>query len=66
MPPDFGLSQFGKALQMNDPNLQNRHVCEYNLTVEQQLPGGIGLQISYVGNRGIKLVLSDRGNPGSS
>jgi len=60
---DFGLSQFGKALQMNDPNLQNPHVLQYNLTVEQQLPGGIGLQVSYVGNRGINLLSLIEGNP---
>jgi len=60
---DFGLSQFGKALQMNDPNLQNPHVLQYNLTVEQQLPGGIGLQVSYVGNRGINLFSLIEGNP---
>src|SRR5713101_615974 len=62
-PKDFGLSQFGKALQMNDPNLKNPHVLEYNLTIEQQLPGGIGLQVSYVGNRGINLYSLVEGNP---
>jgi hypothetical protein len=62
-PKDFGLSQFGKALQMNDPNLKNPHVLQYNLTVEQQLPGGIGLQVSYVGNRGINIFSLIEGNP---
>jgi hypothetical protein len=61
--PSFPLAQFGKALQMNDPNLQSPHVLQYNLTVEQQLPLGIGLQVSYVGNRGINLYALVEGNP---
>src|SRR5260370_7521042 len=48
---------------MNGPNLQNAHVLQYNLTVEQKLPGGIGLQVSYVGNRGINLFSLIEGNP---
>jgi outer membrane receptor protein involved in Fe transport len=47
--------QFGHSLQMSDPNLKNPHVMQYNLTVEQQLPGGMGLSVSYVGNHGINL-----------
>jgi hypothetical protein len=60
---DIALAQFGKALQMNDPNMQNPHVMQYNLTVEQQLPMGIGLQVSYVGNRGANIFVLEEGNP---
>ena len=62
-PIDFTPSQFGHALQMNDPNFNPPHSLQYNLTVEQQLPGGIGLSISYVGNRGINILDLQEGNP---
>src|SRR6266849_1738616 len=61
--PDFTAAQFGHALQMNDPNLKNPHSLQYNLTVERQLPGGLGLSVSYVGNRGINLFALIEGNP---
>ena len=60
---NFTAAQFGHALQMNDPNIKNPHSLQYNLTVEQQLPLGIGLSISYVGNRGINLFALVEGNP---
>jgi hypothetical protein len=62
-PIDFTTAQLGKSLQMNNPNMRNPHSLQYNLTVEQQLPGGIGLSISYVGNRGINLYSIGEGNP---
>jgi hypothetical protein len=60
---DIEDAQFGKALQMNDPNMQNPHVMQYNLTLEQQLPKGIGLQLSYVGNKGSNIFVLMEGNP---
>src|SRR6202043_289925 len=39
------------------------HDLQFNLTVEQQLPFGIGLSVSYVGNRGIDLWDGLEGNP---
>ena len=62
-PIDFTAQQYGHALQMNDPNIKNPHVLQYNLTLERQLPGGIGLAVSYVGNRGINLFDLEEGNP---
>ncbi|MBZ5643111.1 MAG: carboxypeptidase regulatory-like domain-containing protein [Acidobacteriia bacterium] len=60
---NFTSAQFGHALQMNDPNIKNPHSLQYNLTVEQQLPFGLGLSVSYVGNRGINLFALVEGNP---
>jgi hypothetical protein len=60
---NFTSAQFGHALQMNDPNIKNPHSLQYNLTVERQLPGGLGLTVSYVGNRGINLFALIEGNP---
>jgi hypothetical protein len=60
---DFTLAQFGHALQMNDPNFRPPHSLQYNLTLEKQLPGGVGLTVSYVGNRGINLIDLAEGNP---
>jgi hypothetical protein len=60
---NFSGAQYGHALQMNDPNIKNPHSLQYNLTVERQLPGGLGLTVSYVGNRGINLFALIEGNP---
>jgi hypothetical protein len=60
---NFSPAQYGHALQMNDPNIKNPHSLQYNLTVERQLPGGLGLTVSYVGNRGINLFALIEGNP---
>ncbi len=53
----------GRSLQMVDYNLKNPHSLQYNLTVEQQLPGGIGLSVSFVGNRGLNILTDEDGNP---
>jgi len=50
-------------LQTMGYNLQQPHSLQYNFTVEQQLPGGLGLAVSYVGNRGIHLWQVQEGNP---
>jgi hypothetical protein len=52
-----------KQLAMPDYNIGQPHALEYSLTVEQQLPGGIGLSVSYVGLRGLKLFQVTEGNP---
>jgi hypothetical protein len=62
-PQTFPPSASGRALQMVDHNMKSPHSLQYNLTVEQQLPFGLGLSVSYVGNRGINLYTDVDGNP---
>ena len=45
-----------------DYYLQNPYLLKWNLTVERQLPLGIGLQVAYVGTRGMHLYQSMEGN----
>jgi hypothetical protein len=63
IPLTFPASQFGKALQISDYNMKEPHSLQYNLTVEQQLPLGIGMSLSYVGTRGLDLLTVMEGNP---
>ena len=56
-------SSFGRNLQGNTFFMGQPYSIQYNLTVEQQLPGGIGLSVSYVGSRGIHLITGEEGNP---
>ena len=51
------------ALTTTDYNLKNPYLLKWNLTVERQLPWGIGLQVAYVGTRGMHLYQMIEGNP---
>ena len=53
----------GRNLQGQSYIVGQPHDLQFNLTVEQQLPFGIGLSVSYVGNRGIDLWDGLEGNP---
>jgi len=53
----------GKSLQNANYNAKSPHSVQFNLTVEQQLPKGVGLSLSYVGTRGIDLWQGIEGNP---
>ncbi|MBO0798202.1 MAG: carboxypeptidase regulatory-like domain-containing protein, partial [Blastocatellia bacterium] len=39
-----------------DPNFREGYVQQWNLSLQRQLPGGIGIDVSYVGNKGTKLT----------
>ena len=63
LPFTFPAGSIGKSLQILQYNGQAPHALEYSLTVEQQLPFGVGLSVSYVGLRGIHLWTRGEGNP---
>jgi hypothetical protein len=41
-----------------DPNLQSPDIYQYNLTFERQLPGNLGLRVSYIGSTMRKLLVN--------
>ena len=49
-PTDFGS-------QGIDPNLQSPDIYQYNLTLERELPGDLGLRVSYIGSTMRKLLI---------
>ena len=53
----------GRNLQGNDYFVKQPHLLQYNLTLDQQIPFGMGLSVSYVGSRGINLWTGEEGNP---
>lgn len=53
--PTVDAADFGN--QGIDPNLESPDVYQYNLTVERELPGGMGLRASYIGSTSRKLLV---------
>ena len=51
-------SHRGPVYLMNQP-----HMLQYNLAVEQQLPGSMALSVAYAGSRGINLMQLHELNP---
>ena len=49
-PADFGN-------QGIDPNLESPDIYQYNLTLERELPGDMGLRVSYIGSTMRKLLV---------
>jgi outer membrane receptor protein involved in Fe transport len=67
--PDF--EDAGPALVTIDPNLRTPYAVQWNLNVQRQLVGGLGLEVGYYATRGVKLVRNRDVNqavyfPGSS
>jgi hypothetical protein len=63
LPLTFGPADLGNRLQSMAYNLNQPYSLKYNFTVEQQMPFGMGLAVSYVGLRGIHLWQVKEGNP---
>ena len=63
LPLTFGPADLGNRLQSMAYNLNQPYSLQYNFTVEQQMPFGMGLAVSYVGLRGIHLWQVKEGNP---
>ena len=62
LPFVFPASALGKTLHTMNYNIGQPHAMQYNLTVEQQLPFGVGLSVSYVGLRATHLFHQEEGN----
>jgi hypothetical protein len=63
LPLTFGPGDQANRLQSMDYNLTQPRSLQYNFTVEQQMPFGTALAISYVGYRGMHLWQVSEGNP---
>jgi hypothetical protein len=63
LPLDFTGAGAGRSLQTNDYNAKSPHSLMFNMTISQQLPLGVGLDVSYVGRRGLNLYTGLEGNP---
>ena len=50
-------------LNVDDYNTSQPYLMQWNLTIDQQLPGGIGLSVSYVGTRGLHIWGQSEANP---
>jgi len=63
LPFTFGPGDLANRLQTMDYNLKQPRSLQYNFTVEQRLPSGMALAVSYVGLRGLDLWQVREGNP---
>jgi len=52
-----------KTLRLLDYHMQQPHMLDYNLTIEQQLPWQMGLTLGYAGSRGYHIAQEKEGNP---
>lgn len=60
---DLPPANCANRLQTMAYDVDQPRSLQYNFTIEQQIPFGIGLSVSYVGNRGIHLWQVKEGNP---
>jgi outer membrane receptor protein involved in Fe transport len=48
---------------VDDYNVSQPYLMQWNLTIDQQLPAGVGLTVSYVGTRGLHIWGQSESNP---
>jgi Carboxypeptidase regulatory-like domain len=53
----------GATMHILDPHAGQPRMLEENLTVQQQLPGGFGVSVSFIGTRGYNIFTVIDGNP---
>jgi hypothetical protein len=58
--PFTDAADFGN--QGIDPNLESPDIYQYNLTLERELPGTVGLRVSYIGSTMRKLLVDSDQN----
>ncbi|MBI2818574.1 MAG: TonB-dependent receptor [Acidobacteria bacterium] len=63
LPFVFTDADKGKSARTVDYLIQQPHMLQYNLTIERQLPWGMGATMAYGGSRGINIVATVEGNP---
>jgi carboxypeptidase family protein/TonB-dependent receptor-like protein len=63
IPPASLAALAGKTLRTVDYHMHQPHLLSYNLAVERQLPGEMGLTVAYAGSRGINIAQNKEGNP---
>ena len=63
LPLPFSPANVGNTLKGMNYNIGQPHSYQYNIGVQQALPFGVGVAVSYVGNRGLRLWQSKEGNP---
>jgi len=50
-------------INVDDYNINQPYLMQWNFSVDQQLPAGVGLTVSYVGTRGLHIWGQSEGNP---
>jgi hypothetical protein len=65
LPFGFNPAGVGHTATIIDYNAYQPHVAQFNLTVEQRLPGSMSLSVGYAGTRGAHLWTEKEGNPTS-
>jgi hypothetical protein len=63
LPFSFNPAGVAHTPYLIDYNAYQPHVAQFNLTVEQRLPGSMALTVAYAGSRGAHLWTEKEGNP---